>query len=707
VLNRKNRDNGFTLFELLIAIGVVALLAGITIPLVLSQMNAAARSIAVQDGAAASFAIATITTEYTDLGDAPINDQTAFTYSAASRQLTMTLTGNARPASPLTATARLNLTEGSTIKSSGLSGTDWCITIANNGQYATYTAAAGLIDGASDCAVDGNAISGGDTFGLGQYLADSYLPNNISLDSEGSFAPYTSNRVTWDEGDQCDNGNSYQVALMEKDGVIGTYAETPAFPGVTNLSLPADWFADQISPTNRVGTYGLRLRTVCTLEGGETATTQWTAVQRYSPDPIVAPPLSSVSPYEITWPSSTSCPTNFPAQYRVSLVRIDGSTVGSPFQTSSWISGNSFTIPTSWMPQYGINYGFTAVARCQDAGGTTTSYISAPSAELTIGLPFRPPLSLTGVTLDSLGTGDFTADRVRWNASTCPDAGATPSYSATLTTLTPSPVGQSGPLTTTSWDMSALLTKGAGYGVQVSVTCTASGGVESESVTTPFPIDWINDPDGVRTLAVTMSTVTNLGVDNDKIDRNTSATCVNLSVQYSVAVTDLANSGATVYTTSWPQVDDAVDLTHPTVGLLQSGYYQVEALARCTDGSIVSPGAPSITPRVFLTRPSTPVASRPTTTSIRFDWPSSGPDVVFEYCWRTASNVGAITAGNGTSNNSLTITGLPAGATAELKVRANVQNTTNYSTISYTSTIGTDTASLRPWNTLSATACNL
>ncbi len=153
----KRNEQGFTLIEILIVIAIIGTLAAIATPLYLQQLNTTHQGIAVADGTQINEQITNLLTPYVNYGTAPTNNTTAITITGTTLTITLNnptlsvLTNGTTP----TLTDTTKLTNGTTLTNSGISGTQYCITITNTGQTAIFTDQ-GYNPKATTCNADGS-----------------------------------------------------------------------------------------------------------------------------------------------------------------------------------------------------------------------------------------------------------------------------------------------------------------------------------------------------------------------------------------------------------------------------------------------------------------------------------------------------------------------------------------------------------------------
>lgn len=134
-------DHGFTLVEILIVVAIIGVLAAIGIPLYLQQLNSAHQSAAVADGTQINEQVTNLLTPYVNYGTAPANNTTAITITGTTITITLTsptLSSIANSSTP-TLTDTVKLSTGTTLTTSGISGTQYCFTLTNGGQKAIFT----------------------------------------------------------------------------------------------------------------------------------------------------------------------------------------------------------------------------------------------------------------------------------------------------------------------------------------------------------------------------------------------------------------------------------------------------------------------------------------------------------------------------------------------------------------------------------------
>jgi type IV pilus assembly protein PilA len=130
----RNASHGFTLPELIIVMVIIAILAGIAIPMYLSEQARSSKHVAVTDGKNISNSIITDVIGVTDFGttDGTINVDTAVAPA------TITITFGDGGSTPVIFTQ--GITVGTTATGKTYANTlHWCLDVAHNGQHAFYT----------------------------------------------------------------------------------------------------------------------------------------------------------------------------------------------------------------------------------------------------------------------------------------------------------------------------------------------------------------------------------------------------------------------------------------------------------------------------------------------------------------------------------------------------------------------------------------
>jgi type IV pilus assembly protein PilA len=139
----KDKNNGFTLIEVVVSLLITMILMAIAIPIFMNQKNKSYRTVALINGGYAHSEITTLLQDYTSLGTlSPANNQSFASISNGVLTLTFTtgsttLTGNGAAS----LTSPLALDKGITISSSGFApaSVSWCLAFSFKGQYVVYT----------------------------------------------------------------------------------------------------------------------------------------------------------------------------------------------------------------------------------------------------------------------------------------------------------------------------------------------------------------------------------------------------------------------------------------------------------------------------------------------------------------------------------------------------------------------------------------
>ena len=216
---RATRDAGFTLVEVIIAVAIVGVLAGIAIPVTVAQLSQGNRGTANQDGAAWAVSIGNALANYTNLGNAAPNTTSAITLTGTN--ITIAMSSPSPTTLPSTVTVPVAVTSGSTIYRSGIGTTHWCIQVKNSTESFVFNET-GQVPSATTCLADGTtdgnaqAQTGKAVPGV-PGLVTAALPAAADATAAGGLNPYNTATISW-------------VAPTPGDAAISKYVVT-TYPG--------------------------------------------------------------------------------------------------------------------------------------------------------------------------------------------------------------------------------------------------------------------------------------------------------------------------------------------------------------------------------------------------------------------------------------------------------------------------------------------
>ena len=145
--NRLAKSRGFSVVELLIALVIVSVIAGIAIPIYLNIKTREYLHVAQKDGQSLSGEVQAVLSSYQDFG----STDGVITWDSTTKLMSITLGNGATSPTPVTET----LTKGTTVSGKTFaSSTSWCIDVANNGQHAIFTET-GYAAGMTTCPLSG------------------------------------------------------------------------------------------------------------------------------------------------------------------------------------------------------------------------------------------------------------------------------------------------------------------------------------------------------------------------------------------------------------------------------------------------------------------------------------------------------------------------------------------------------------------------
>jgi type II secretory pathway pseudopilin PulG len=639
-------DWGMTLIEVLIGVFITAVLAGVTIPTVLQQQKMTSQAVAKNDGASLSATVSGMAATMKSLGTPPQSGTEAITVSGTTLMLKFT---GADP-NIATLTGAVNLTEGVSIGTSGMSGRNWCFTAVYKDQIAVYSNY-GFLDSGYACAKDGTPLLNDGTYARGKIGAaeigeqdqlSAFLPAPstpvLNADGNGSAAAIKNNRLTWNEV-TCQTGIvQYDLRMVIKDGQNGDWFQSGWRPTNT-YNVPADWITHS-------STYGFVVRAGC-FEGSASGISPWSNVYTLTTD-VPLPPANlrtGSDQTQLTWDAITWCPAAFVAEYRV--VQSTSKGVTGTFYTSEWQTTRTFTIPAEWVPEAGYSYGYKVQARCN--GELNSGY--GPPLVSTV------PLLAPALTMD---TFDQTSATVSWSATY-----AALGYQTRIRVnegawaTTPAAAQK---LTHTFTSLSA----GSLIDVQVRATSSAGESPWSNTVSAqiPAPMSGVVLPPGNQEVRWDQATWCRTGD----------------LTEYQVVQTKRAGVSGTFANSSWSP-ENSFMIPSSWVTFYGTSYeYKVRARCVSTTGKPTLLG-PFSTVSFLLEFPA-PTLNRGTVTdnSVLVSWPQIPGAVSFEA--RTSRNGGAYSAVIPVaSTSSYTFGGLTAGDTLTVQLRAkNATSTGPWST---------------------------
>ena len=450
-------DRGFTLVEVIIAVAIVGVLAGIAIPVTVAQLSQGNRGTADQDGAAWAVSIGNALSGYSNLGNAAPNTTSAITLTG--NVITVTMSTPSPTTLPSTVTVPVAVTSGSTIYRSGIGTTHWCIQVKNSTESFVFNET-GQVPSATTCLADGTtdgnaqAQTGKAVPGV-PGLVTPTLPDAAIATIPGGLNPYNTATISWVAPTPGDAAISKYVVTTYPGGAQcqTTGALTCSIPGLT----AGNSYAFNVVASNVYGS-GLPSDLSANI----------TVARAPSAPTALSSMWTSTGALNIGWTAAA----NNGAAITGSTVQVSTSSTFATGVTTVTVTGNATSASAT-----GLTVGSTYYYRVKSTNAAgDSSYTASDTTQSVIPTP-------TGLTYTNVSTPNYGTNRMSWNPVTC-IAGFTPEYylNQVIQNGTSGTFNNSGWITGTNngttlyYDLPAAWTvQGSTYGFQITARCTGSG----------------------------------------------------------------------------------------------------------------------------------------------------------------------------------------------------------------------------------------
>jgi type IV pilus assembly protein PilA len=142
-----NRNDGFTIVEMLVVLALLGVIASIVFPIIGNNQKQADRAVAISDGRVWSITLANMLVPYIDYGTGTATYSDGMLYASLN---------NPAPSSPSELSEVVSHSVGTALTSGVISGRTWCLAVSYKDQIAVYTPE-GFNSDATGCATDGTA----------------------------------------------------------------------------------------------------------------------------------------------------------------------------------------------------------------------------------------------------------------------------------------------------------------------------------------------------------------------------------------------------------------------------------------------------------------------------------------------------------------------------------------------------------------------